>query len=203
MEEKIVLEFVENYFAKDQSGHGMDHILRVVRTATYISEKENISTAETKKIRLLALLHEMLDGKFFPDKQAATTTLRTFLTQQGNSDTQCKAWIEAIGSISFSKRTPENQVPFWVKVVQDADLLDAIGAIGIGRTFMYGATHGSKMYDAKKAGIKDSSILQHFDDKLLKIPDLLSTKTGFELGQERKKIMTDFITAFVKEWEGR
>lgn len=203
LEEARVLTYVASYFAKDASGHGLDHILRVAKMATYISEKEKVSLVEKKKVRLLALLHEMLDGKFFPNPLEAETNLRNFLIQQGNTPEACQEWIQAVAAISFSKRSLKNEVPFWVKIVQDADLLDAIGAIGIGRTFMYGAIHGSKMYDEKKVGVKDSSILQHFDDKLLKIPDLLSTKTGFSLGQERKKIMVDFIAAFLKEWEGQ
>lgn len=203
MKKEEVGSFVESFFENDHTGHGLDHLHRVVKMSQFLAQEEGMSPLEKENIYFLAWLHEMLDKKFFPNETLAKEQLTAFFKTQGLSEEEEKFWIKNIQGISFSKRTEENNFPLWVKIVQDADLLDAIGAIGIGRTFMYGATHGSLMYDPQKAGIKDSSILQHFDDKLLKIPDLLSTSAGKEIGQERKQIMLDFLKAFKKEWEGQ
>ncbi|WP_071131468.1 HD domain-containing protein [Enterococcus timonensis] len=202
MEEVAVKQWVADFFSDDHSGHDLDHIERVVKTATYLAKEERLSAEEITNIRLLAYLHEMLDHKFFPDQNAAEKNLETFLNEQGVGLVSQMVWAEAISQISFSKRGDNNDVPFWVKIVQDADLLDAIGAIGIARTFMYGATRGSKMYDPISAGVKDSSIIQHFYDKLLTIIDLLETDAAKKLGAKRQMMMEDFLQAFYEEWEG-
>ena len=202
MDFAAITAWVATFFASDQSGHDMVHILRVEKNALFIAEAEHLDAREKEEVRLIAILHEMLDKKFFPDKDLAHQQLVEQLAVFGFDAEQVASLVTKIGQISFSKRTAANDVARTVKVVQDADLLEAIGAIGVARTMMYGATHNNPLYDPKKAGTPDSSIIQHFYDKLLKIQDLFSTTTGRKLGQRRTDFMKDFLAEFYAEWEG-
>lgn len=200
---KEVEAWVASFFASDNSGHDLAHILRVVSNSQKIGELEGLTPAELHDARLLAYLHEMLDKKFFPDADLAHQQLVTQLTKWNIVGEEQEKLITSIGQISFSKRLPDNPVSLIVKVVQDADLLEAIGAIGIARTFMYGATRNTPIYDEKKAGVPNSSIIQHFYDKLLKISGLMSTAGGQKLAEKPQAFMESFLEEFYREWEGR
>lgn len=202
MEEEIVKAYITEKFANENSGHDLKHILRVVENARVIGVKEKLSEEELKHSILLAYLHEMMDHKLVKNQEDAKTNLKHLLLSWGVKENEIPQWIADIKSISFTNRTPENDVPLYVLVVQDADLLEAIGAMGIIRTITYGAVKNRVLYDEQTAGIKNSSTIQHFYDKLLKIPDYLTTSTGKAYGEKRMKIMKEFLDAFHKEWRG-
>lgn len=202
MDFAAMTSWVATFFGADQSGHDMVHILRVEKNALAIADAEGVTGAVRDEVRVIAIMHEMLDKKFFPDKVAALARLGKKLNAFGFDAEQSADLIQKINQISFSKRTPENNVAMTVKIVQDADLLEAIGAMGVARTMMYGATHNNPLYDPKTAGTPDSSIIQHFYDKLLKIQNLFSTETGRKLGQRRTDFMKVFLDEFYAEWEG-
>lgn len=202
MEEKIVKAYISEKFSKENSGHNLDHILRVVENTKVIGKEENLSKEELNRGIFLAYLHEMLDHKLIENEKLAKDNLKELLLSWQVKEAEIPQWIQDIQSISFSKRTKENKVPQYVRVVQDADLLEAIGAMGIIRTITYGAVKNRVLYDEKTAGVKNSSTIQHFYDKLLKIPDYLSTSSGKRYGKKRMEIMEEFLEAFHEEWRG-
>ncbi len=176
-------EYIERLFAGNTDGHGFDHSLRVYGNAMVIVETE--PAADRFIVALGALLHDADDYKLFQTENNANA--RSFLESE-NVDSETRDLIcKVIDSVSFSKNRGKKPETIEGQIVQDADRLDAIGAIGIARTFAFGGKHGRSL---------DSSI-DHFHEKLLLLKDLLNTEKAKELAEGRHLFMEQFL----EEWK--
>ncbi len=196
MQEKEIvqkaLEFTKRKLGNEKTGHDFWHAYRVWRLAKFIAKKEGI--AQTLEIELAAILHDIADRKTFGEEKGMEM-IRNFLRVNELSNEQIEKICEIISNISFSKgKVPESVEG---KIVQDADRLDAIGAIGIARCFAYGGKNDRVIYDPEN--IKDTSIW-HFYEKLLKLKDLMHTQTAKEIAEKRHNFMKLFLEEFFKEW---
>lgn len=184
--------FAERVFATDSSGHDLAHTLRVCRMAQRIARQEG---ADVPLVKLAALLHDVDDHKLSPETADTQSRAAAFLqSQKVEKETEEKI-LKIIGQVSFSRNT---QPPDTLegKCVQDADRLDAMGAIGIARTFAYGGSHGRPIY---APGDPNCSIA-HFYEKLLLLKDRMNTATGKALALERDRFLHSFLDTFLSEW---
>ena len=200
MMEKVIenaKQFAHDIFAADSSGHDYHHTLRVYALARTIGEAEG---AEIAVVELAALLHDVDDHKLSPDTAGNKDRAVGFLRTQGVEETEIRRIVRIIDQISFSRNTlPPDTLEG--KCVQDADRLDAMGAIGIARTFAFGGSHGRVMHDPE-GGDRGSSIA-HFYDKLLLLKQRMNTETGRRLAQHRHDYLEIFLAEFLAEWEGK
>ena len=216
MEKNIIIQktvsFVQEMLKQAEGGHDCWHIYRVWKNAQHIAKQE--SGVNVLIIELGALLHDIADSKFHNgDEEIGPKIARDFLSSL-NLDEEIITHVENIvrhisfkGSLEGQKwKSPE------LDVVQDADRLDAVGAIGIARTFTYGGHKGRALYDPNitpnlqmtKEEYKNSNAptLNHFYEKLLLLKDLMNTKTGKSMAEERHKFMELYLEQFLGEWEG-
>ncbi len=175
--------YVRDLFQGNSDGHGFDHTMRVYRTAMEIADSE--PDCDRLVTALAALLHDADDYKLFATKNNANA--RAFLEKQNVDEATVTRICEAINAVSFSKNKGKCPEQPEGKIVQDADRLDAIGAIGIARTFAYGGKHGRTL----------TSSITHFHEKLLLLKDMLHTEKARELAERRHQFMVDFL----REWE--
>lgn len=206
--EKLLL-YIEEKFNNDYSGHDYYHSIRVYKLATYICKKEN---ADLEIVQLAALLHDVDDYKLFGGNAGNYSNAEMFLKDNKVSDVKIKLICEIIASISF--KGTDTKVPKSIegKIVQDADRLDAIGAIGIARTFAYGGSKHRMMHipgekprenmNFEEYSKSNGTTINHFYEKLLKLKDLMNTKTARILAESRHKYMESFLEEFFDEWEG-
>ncbi|NMM62844.1 HD domain-containing protein [Clostridium sp. P21] len=213
MDKEIIIdktkEYVKNKLKKEATGHDWWHTLRVYRTAKYIGEKEN---ADLFIVGLAALLHDIADWKFNKDN----VDLGAELSEQWLKDLKVQEDVinkvaKIIRTMSFKGGTTNsNQESIEGKVVQDADRLDAIGAVGIARTFAYGGFKGREIYNPdikpmvygsfEEYKNSEDTTINHFYEKLLLLKDLMNTKTGKSIAEERHKFMENYLEQFLKEW---
>ncbi len=185
--------YVKNIFKKDYSGHDFYHTNRVFKIANDIAKTED---CEINKVCLIALLHDIDDYKLSPNTTKNKDNARLFLKEHNFENIEIKSILRDIDSISFSKHVDSSLLSLEAKIVQDADRIDAIGAIGIARTFAYGGSNNRPIYDPI---IKQSSI-NHFYEKLLKLESLMNTNRGKYLAKERTLFLENFLQQFFKEW---
>ncbi|ARY92571.1 MULTISPECIES: HD domain-containing protein [Lacticaseibacillus] len=203
--------YARSVSAQDHSGHGFDHIERVIAMAKrLVAETPSVDSAV---VVAAATMHDTYDDKLVNDVAAARSAARHAMAAAGLTDEQIQAIIAIIDHMSFKANLGKRQ-PLSIEgqLVQDADRLDAIGAIGIGRAFMYGGAHGGRMYDPALAPrtaltpssyrTKESTIINHFYEKLLKLKDQLNTSAAKQLAEHRQQVMEDFLTEFKAEWGG-
>ena len=169
------IEYAKAIFAGDGSGHDFDHTMRVYRMANRIAREES---ADLRIVALAALLHDVDDRKLSPETYEHKDRAVSFLLENGMSDTDIQKIVSIISQISFSAGYGRPDTIEGM-CVQDADRLDAMGAIGIGRTFAYGGSRGRRMHDPD--GQDPSSSIQHFYDKLLRLKELMNTGTSTAL----------------------
>lgn len=204
--------FVKNTLKDAEGGHDWFHIERVWKNAKLIAAKE--AGANMQVVELSALLHDIADSKFHDgDEQIGPRKAREFLESLNLDATTIKHVVAIIENISFkgghNKRTLES---LELDIVQDADRLDAIGAIGIARTFNYGGFKNRVIYDPEikpnpgmsKEEYKKSTAptINHFYEKLLLLKGLMNTESGKELAEKRHAFMEDFLEQFYAEWNG-
>lgn len=190
MQNKIIkeaVEYVQSLFQGNSDGHDFNHTMRVYHTAMEIAESEPI--CDKLVVALAALLHDADDYKLFETKKNANA--RAFLDSQNVDEATTMRICMAINSVSFSKNRGKCPELLEGKIVQDADRLDAIGAIGIARTFAYGGKHGRSL---------DSSI-EHFHEKLLLLKDMMHTEKAKKLAESRHTFMEEFLKEWDKEME--
>ncbi len=160
-----------------------------------------------------ALLHDIADHKFHNERMGPLMA-RDFLGTEKLEEEKINKIICIIENISFKGGVNENiEKPVELKIVQDADRLDAMGAIGIARTFNYGGFRNRKIYDpevrprlyksAREYKKSNSPTLNHFYEKLLLLKDLMNTETGKRMAEERHQFMLEYLDRFYREWEGK
>ena len=206
------IRFVKKQLEAAEGGHDWFHIERVYKLALRIAQNE--ADVDILVVQLAALLHDIADSKFNDgDETIGPRLAREFLSKQQLPTEQLEQVIAIIENISF-KGGNQAQTYFSkeLAVVQDADRLDAIGAIGIARTFNYGGFKNRALYDpaippdlqlSKEAYKKSKApTLNHFYEKLLRLKDLMHTETARELAAERHQFMEQFLSRFYSEWEG-
>ena len=203
------MAYVKEKFENEYSGHDWFHTLRVFRTATRIAEAEG---ADVVTVQLAALLHDVDDRKLSPETYAEQKNARSFLAENGVEESVVCEICRIISEVSFVGS--DSVVPSTLdgKCVQDADRLDAIGAIGIARAFAYGGNHNRLMYHpdiapnpnmSKEEYIKsNSTTVNHFYEKLFKLTDMMNTDTAKQIAKERDEYMKAFIAEFMDEWDG-
>ena len=205
-------EFVKETLKNAESGHDWFHTLRVYNNARLIAKSESV---DLYIVVLGALLHDIADSKFHNgDDSVAPRVARKFLVQHNVDSFVINSVIDIINNISFNKSLETNNKPNSIEldVVQDADRLDAIGAIGIARCFNYGGFKNRKLFDPSiKPNLKMSKneyknskapTINHFYEKLLLLSDKMNTKTGKKIAKERHQFMTEYLDQFHAEWEG-
>jgi uncharacterized protein len=204
--------FVKETLAQAEGGHDWFHIERVYKNALLIAASEN---CDLEIVQLGALLHDIADSKFHNgDETIGPKTARTFLEAQNVSSETIDHVIAIIENISFKGGRVERKFSsIELDIVQDADRLDAIGAIGIARTFNYGGFKNRALYHPEiapnlsmtKEEYKKSEAptINHFYEKLLLLKDKMNTPTGKQIALERHRYMEGFLEQFYAEWEGR
>jgi uncharacterized protein len=209
--DKTIL-FVKATLAQAEGGHDWFHIERVYKNALLIAESEK---CDVEIVQLGALLHDIADSKFHDgDESIGPKTARTFLESEKVEPTIIDHVIAIIENISFKGGKVERQFSsIELDIVQDADRLDAIGAIGIARTFNYGGFKNRALYNPEIAPnltmTKDeyknneAPTINHFYEKLLLLKDKMNTQTGKQIAQDRHRYMEDFLEQFYAEWEGK
>ncbi|MDF2035486.1 HD domain-containing protein [Cytobacillus oceanisediminis] len=207
----ITEKFVRDTFGEDTTGHDWHHIERVRKNALYIAKKEQ--AGDSFFIEMAALLHDIPDAKLNTSKESGERKLSDFLQEIEIAEEASSSIKTIIDSVSFKGGNNQKVLSVEAKIVQDADRLDAIGAVGIARAFAYGGKKGQPIYDLcleiRKEMTEDeyrngkSSSINHFYEKLLKLRDLLNTDTAREMAEERHQMMEQYLHQFFKEWNGQ
>lgn len=201
-------QYIKDLFSKDFSGHDYHHSIRVYNNACHIAQTEG---GNLFIIKLAALLHDVDDRKLF-DTSETLANARAFLESHQVDSNTIEQICTIIKSISYSGNGSKSPDSLEGKIVQDADRLDALGAIGIARTFAYGGHKGRPLYVPDEKPIEDmtteeyqnhtSNSINHFYEKLLKLKDLMNTKTAIQIAEQRHQYMESFLDQFFGEWEG-
>ena len=205
-------EFVKTKLLGEATGHDWWHVYRVWNNAKLIAKTQ--TNADLFIVELAALLHDISDWKFSNgDDSAGANIAQEFLTTLDVPQSIIDAVCDIILTISFkgaNVKTPMKTIEG--KIVQDADRLDALGAVGIARTFAYGAHANQEIYNPEIKPKMHSSFeeyknskstsLNHFYEKLLLLSDRMNTPEGRKLAQARQKYMEEFLAQFFAEWEG-
>lgn len=203
--------FVKEKLENAEGGHDWFHIERVFKNAISIAENE---ICDVTIVKLGALLHDIADSKFHNgDETVGPKIAREFLEKENVDAVSILHIINIIENVSFKGGNIEKVFSsIELDIVQDADRLDAIGAIGIARTFNYGGFKNRPLYNPKiapnlhmtKEEYKNSQAptLNHFYEKLLLLKDKMNTETGKQIAQQRHQFMTSFLSQFYAEWDG-
>ncbi len=178
-------DYVKDLFAGNSDGHGADHTMRVYRNAQKIMEA--YPEADDFIVSLSALLHDADDHKLFNTEN--NLNARLFMEKNDLPPDTIEQICMTINSVSFSKNRGRSPETLEGKIVQDADRLDAIGAIGIARTFAYGGNAGRPLADS----------IKHFYDKLLLLKNEMNTEAAKDIAQKRHEYMTGFLEEYYEE----
>ena len=206
-------DFMKNKFATESSGHDWWHLHRVWQLSKFIAKKEK--NADMLVVELAALLHDIADHKFHGgDTEVGAKQARKWLEEIHAAESIIVHVEDIVRNISFkgakhkvTLKTLEGQI------VHDADKLDAMGAIGVARTFAFGGAQGRLIYDPnqtelpeytyKTSVMANTSAIHHFYEKLLLLKDRMFTDTGKAMAEHRHKFMEQFLKEFYAEWEGK
>ena len=204
--------FVKEKLENAEAGHDWFHIERVYKNALLIAQEEE---CQLEIVKLGALLHDIADSKFHNgDETIGPKTARAFLEAQQVDQATIDHVVNIIENISFKGGNFEKKFSsIELEIVQDADRLDAIGAIGIARTFNYGGFKNRPLYDPASPPVLNMSkeeyksstapTINHFYEKLLLLRDKMNTATGRALAAKRHEFMINYLEQFYSEWEGR
>ena len=205
------IKFVKAELENAEGGHDWFHIERVYKNALLIANGEN---CDILVVKLAALLHDIADSKFHNgDESVGPKKARQFLESENIDESTIVHVINIIDNISFKGgNVIKNFRSLELDIVQDADRLDAIGAIGIARTFNYGGFKNRSIYNPEiapnlhmsKEEYKNSEAptINHFYEKLLLLKDKMNTNTGKEIAIQRHHFMESFLSQFYAEWDG-
>jgi uncharacterized protein len=205
------IDFVKTSLADAEGGHDWWHIYRVWKTAKHIAQTENV---DMYIVELGALLHDIADSKFHGgDEKIGPRKAQEFLESMQVPGNIINHVVSIVANISFKGgKLPQKFKSPELDLIQDADRLDALGAIGIARTFNFGGHKGRPIYNPdirpnlnlSKEEYKnsDAPTLNHFYEKLLLLKDLMNTETGGRMAEQRHCFMLDYLDQFYKEWDG-
>ena len=203
--------FVQEKLENAEGGHDWFHIERVYKNALLIAENE---VCDVNVVKLGALLHDIADSKFHDGDEAIGPKIaREFLESENADEVTIQHVINIIENLFFKGgKTEKTFSSVELDIVQDADRLDAMGAIGIARTFNYGGFKNRPLHNPNiapnlhmsKEEYKNSEAptINHFYEKLLLLKDKMNTETGKKIAQERHQFMTTFLSQFYAEWDG-
>ena len=212
--ENILLEvatYVEQKLSGEGSGHDWWHIVRVRNMAKNLALAEG---GDSFICQLAALVHDLVDDKLVADEGLGLAEVRDLLTRLGVKSDQTDQVLAIIQTISY-KGGSQNHLDLTLEgqIVQDADRLDAMGAIGVARTMAYSGYHGRVIHDPEVAVRQNMTLeeyrsqqgtaITHFYEKLLCLKDLMNTKTAKDLAQGRHAFLEAFLAQFYAEWEGQ
>lgn len=207
------IEFVKSELRHAEGGHDWFHIERVYKTAMHIASKE--ADVDEVIVALGALLHDIADSKFTDgNEEIGPQKAASFLRSQKLEDSKIEAVVKIVENIGFKGGNFKQKYRSKeLDIVQDADRLDALGAVGIARTFNYGGFKNRKLYDPdvrpnlemtpSEYRQSEAPTINHFYEKLLLLKDKMNTKTGKEMAENRHRFMEVFLDQFYDEWEGR
>jgi uncharacterized protein len=208
----LQLHYIENLvkeqFSGDASGHDWWHTHRVRQMAVHMAKKEQ---ADADVCEMAALLHDVADWKYNTSEEAGLAVVKSWLQNAGVSATEITKIIQIIDQVSYKGAyVSDHADTIEAMVVQDADRLDAIGAIGIARAFAYGGSRSRAMYipdaepemhdSAEAYKTSNSHTINHFYEKLLLLADRMKTASARQISKERHAYMTGFLEQFYKEW---
>jgi uncharacterized protein len=206
------ITYVKQQLANAEGGHDWWHIERVWKSAKKIAETENVNLLV---VELGALLHDIADSKFHDgDEELGPKTATTFMQEINVDHETIQHVVQIIKHISFKGgKEAQTFTSLELSVVQDADRLDALGAIGIARTFNYGGYKNREIFNPNippnlamtKEEYKksDAPSINHFYEKLLLLKDLMNTETGKQMAKQRHVFMEQYLAQFYQEWNGK
>ena len=204
-----ILDALHDRFSGDSTGHGLDHSLRVTTNALAICREEG---GDPDIVELAALLHDADDRKLFGDDYRDCRFASGLMRDCGFPDVTIAKVRDIIQHLSFKGSDTEVPDSIEGRIVQDADRLDAIGAIGIARAFAYGGRKGRAMYDPEQPptlGMDETqyfdnkgTTINHFYEKLFLLKDMMNTDTGRRIAGDRHAFMEEFVRRFKEEWNG-
>lgn len=207
---ETAIEAVKERFFGDYTGHDYSHTMRVYEVASAIAAQE---TADMEIVQLASLLHDVDDYKLFGGAMGGFSYAQSFLRNQQVEEQRIEDICKIISEISFKGSDTIKPGTIEGMIVQDADRLDAIGAVGIARAFSYGAVHQRKMYDkeekpklhmnAEEYRKNKGNTINHFYEKLLLLKDMMNTETGKQMALQRHQFMEGFLGEFWDEVEGK
>ncbi|MEL3960878.1 HD domain-containing protein [Lysinibacillus endophyticus] len=202
-----LIQQVKAIYDKFDASHDFQHIERVLQNAESILEAE--PDADKEIVRMAVLLHDVSDKKYTDSKEAEERLLNSL----NLSDEKKQHIREVIASVSFNGGNELPAKTLEAKIVRDADRLDAIGAVGIARTFAYGGAKGRKLYDDEEVArismteveyrSKNTSSVTHFYEKLLLLKDRMTTEKGKQMAEGRHAFMVTFLEQLQNEKEGK
>lgn len=206
-------DFVKQKMLGEESSHDWWHVYRVWQLAKHIAKEEK--GADLRQVEIAALLHDIADWKFNDGSlEAGPKEARVWLESQGEPEDFIRKVEDTVRNISFKGAgTSSAMDTLEGRIVQDADRLDALGAIGIARAFAYGGAHNRVMYDSNiKPELhanfeayknKQSHTINHFYEKLLLLKDRLHTDTAKKLAEHRHEFIEEYLEEFYAEWDGK
>ncbi len=203
------IDFVKDKLRGDSSGHDWWHIYRVWNMSKKLQEKEG---GNLFIIEMAALLHDVGDWKFHEKEEEGIDIIKNWLDQSDISESVKIRIVDIISNVSFKGSGVKDKMEsIEGKIVQDADRIDAIGAIGVARTFAFGGKFGNPMFDPNvKVKMHNNfeeyknskgTTINHFYEKLLLLKDRISTNTAKQIARERHSYMENFLKQFYDEWE--
>ncbi|MCX8596226.1 MULTISPECIES: HD domain-containing protein [unclassified Gilliamella] len=202
--------YVKQKLSHDFSGHDMAHIERVVKLAQKILNHQPQANAFI--VLMSAYLHDVIDEKVTEDVDSAIIELKEYLRSLKLTSAEINAIFDIIENMSYRKNLSQKAtLSLEGQIVQDADRLDAIGAIGIGRTFYYGGNKHNIMHDPNvPPRIKldennykqTNTVINHFYEKLFLLKDMMNTDTAKQMAEKRHEILVKFVNQFEQEWLG-
>ncbi|MCK5388177.1 MAG: HD domain-containing protein [Candidatus Izimaplasma sp.] len=193
---ELIIIYVKKLLETETTGHDYFHADRVMKNALHIAKNYDVNL---DIIKVSALTHDLIDRKVTDNISLAISLLEKELDNASCSEKDIEEIINIIKTISYSK----GNIPISLegKIVQDADRLDALGAIGIARTFAYGGKNERMIYNPDKNDNMDS--ISHFYNKLLKLKDFMNTKEAKKIAENRTQYMNEYLNNFYNEWESK
>lgn len=212
-------ELVEREMGGRDASHDAAHALRVRDLALSLAAEEGLSApGRLLTVELAALLHDVGDYKYTKNNMEDMSIVETFLEQEGLDQGQKDEVVAIIKGMGFKNEVSKKSIiepTLEFAIVQDADRLDAIGAIGIARCFTYGGSKNSALHDPRilprdnlskekyMSKEEKQTSINHFHEKLFKLKDMMKTEAGKRRAEKRHKFMEDFVAEFYQEWSGR
>jgi uncharacterized protein len=212
--EKITA-FVKDQLKDETTGHDFYHGQRVAHLALGMYLEDHPQAKSTSRVAMIiqagGLLHDTIDEKICADPEAVIAKIKVLLKEAGFEDLEIEDILFSIKHLSFSKNIEHHyQLPLTGQYVQDADRIEALGAIGIARAFTYGGRHGNLIYDPELKPVQlvshdqyrehKETTINHFYEKLFHLQDLMNTEAGKKEAHRRTAYMHGFVAEFMKEW---